>query len=117
MRDKLQIPSLFLTSLLIPILMVTTGCRSGPPTDLIMRNDHRGLADWYQQEAVGLRGKADEMRRMVKQYEDPLFTPSPKQTKEELISHCELFIKYYAQAAEEADALAEIHRQEDKAIP
>ena len=61
-------------------------------------------------------GEVDEMRRMVKQYEDPL-TPSPKQTREELISHCELFIKYYAQAAEEADTLAEIHRQEDKAIP
>jgi hypothetical protein len=109
--------SLFLSVLLIALLMTTPGCVSGPPTDLIIHDDHRGLADWYQHEAVRLRGTADEMRRMRKQYDNPLFQPSPKETKEELIAHCELFIKYYTQAAHEADALAKIHRKEDKAIP
>jgi len=110
-------PSLFLSVLLIALLMTMPGCVSGPPTDLIIRDDHRGLADWYQHEAVRLRGNADEMRRMKKQYDNPLFKPSPKETKEELIAHCELFIKYYTQAADEADALAKIHGQEEKAIP
>jgi hypothetical protein len=108
-------PSLFLRVLLIALLMPMSGCVSGPPTDLIIRDDHRGLADWYQQEAVRLRSKAEEMRRMMKEYANPLFRPSPKETKDELVAHCRLFINYYTQAAEEADALAKIHRQEDKA--
>jgi hypothetical protein len=84
---------------------------------MIIRDDHHGLADWYEQEAVQLRSKADEMRRMAEQYANPSFQPAPKETKAELIAHCELFIKYYTQAADEADALAKLHRQEDKAIP
>ena len=97
--------------------MTMSGCVSDPPTELVIRNDHHGLEDWYQQEAARLRSKADDMRRMKKQYDNPLFQPSPKETKAELIAHCETFIKYYTQAADEADALAKIHRQENKAIP
>ena len=93
------------------------GCVSDPPTELVIRDDHRGLADWYQQEAVRLRSKANDMRRMKEQYNDPLFQPSPKETKAGLIAHCETFIQYYTRAADEADVLAKIHRQEDKAIP
>jgi len=107
----------FLGALLIPILMVMPGCRSGPPADLIIRNDHRGLAEWYEQEAVQLRGKADNCRQRIQQYEDPSFHPSPKETKQELITQCNTAIKYYTNAAGEADALAKMHRQEEKAIP
>ena len=116
-REDPIIPSFLLTVFLIQILMVTVGCVSDPPSELLVRDDHRGLANWYQQEAVRLRNKADEMRRMREQYRSPLFQPSPKETREELIAHCELFIKYYTQAADEADELAKLHRQENKAIP
>jgi len=112
-----MIQAFFLGVLFIPTLSVLPGCKSGPPTDLIIRNDHRGLAEWYEHQAIQLRSKADEMRHMVKEYDNPFFRPSPKETKQELIAHCETFINYYTQAAAEADVLAKIHRQEDKAIP
>ena len=112
-----MIRAFLLVGSLIPLLVLASGCVSGPPTELIIRDDHLGLAEWYQQEAFRLRSKADEMRSMRQQYDNPLFQPSPKETRDELIAHCDLFIKYYTQAAGEADALATIHRQEDKAIP
>ena len=107
----------FFGALLLPMLMLLPSCRSGPPTDLVIRNDHRGLAEWYEQEAVQLRSKADHCRRRIQQYEDPLFQPSPKENRQELIAQCDTVIKHSAHAAEEADALAKFHRQENKAIP
>lgn len=112
-----MIGAFFLGALLFPILLVTPACKSGPPTDLVIRNDHRGFAEWYEQEAVQLRSKADHCRRRIQQYEDPLFQPSPKETKQEVIAQCDRVIKYYTHAADEADALAKIHRQEAQAVP
>ena len=109
--------AVFLVALLAPILIITPGCHSGPPTDLVIRNDHRGLAEWYEQEAVRLRSNADDCRQKIQQYEDPLFQPAPKETKQQLIADCNSIIKYSAHAADEADALAKFHRQEDKAVP
>ncbi len=60
----------------------------GPPRERIERNDHVGLATWYEQEAVRLRGKAAEMRQMVQMYAEPSYQPAPKETKAEL--HCSL---------------------------
>ena len=98
--------------LLLTLLLLMLSCRSGPPDDLIIRNDHRGLAEWYDREAVQLRSKADNCRQRIRQYEEPSFHPSPKETKQELISQCDTIIKYYTHAADEADALAKIHRQQ-----
>ena len=106
----------FLVALFVPILIITANCSSGPPTDLIARNDHRELAKWYEQEAVRLRSKADDCRQKIQQYEDPLFQPSPKETKQQLIANCNSIINYYARTADEADALAKFHRQEDNAV-
>jgi hypothetical protein len=99
------------------LLALVTACSSVPPRELIERNDHAGLAAWYEQEAVRLRGKAEEMKQMVAEYAKPSYQPSPKTTKSELIDHCQFFIKYYAQAAQEAEALAKLHRQLEPAIP
>lgn len=107
----------FIVCLLLSMLVSLSSCAPAPPTELIFSKDHRGLEDWYHQEAIRLRGMADQMRQMVKRYDDPLFQPSPKETKGELIAHCERFITYYMKAADEADALAALHRQEAKAIP
>ena len=72
---------------------------------------------WYEQEAVRLRGKVEEMRQMVELYAKPSYQPAPKESKSELIAHCQLFIDYYTKAAEEAEALAKLHREQDKSIP
>ena len=110
--------AVFLLVLLAPILIITQGCTSsGPPTDLVIRNDHRGLVQWYEQEGVRLRSKTDDCRQKIHQYEDPLFQPAPKETKQQLIAECNSIIKYNAHAAEEADALAQFHRQADKGAP
>ena len=101
----------------IVLLVSLTACATVPPRELVERNDHAGLAAWYEQEATRLRGKAEEMRQMVAEYAKPSYQPSPKTTKSELIDHCHVFIRYYTQAAEEAETLAKLHRQQEKAIP
>ena len=98
------------------LLATSIGCASGPPQDLFLRDDHAGLARWYEREAATLRDKAEEMRRMAEEYAKPDYLPSPKQTKEELIAHCQLFIKLYVEGAREAEALAKLHRDLDKTI-
>ena len=99
------------------ILAVMACTTTVPPRELIQRNDHGGLAMWYEQEAVRLRGKVEEMRQMVELYAKPSYQPAPRESKSELIAHCQLFIDYYTKAAEDAEALAKVHRQQDKAIP
>ena len=103
----------------IGILFIATAmaCSTVPPRDLIERNDHGGLATWYEQEALRLRGKAEEMRQMVQMYERGSYQPTPKESKDPLITHCQLFIQSYTKAAEEAEALAKLHHEQDKAIP
>lgn|SRR5215467_5374681 len=106
--------AVFLLVLLAPILIITQGCTSsGPPTDLVIRNDHRGLVQWYEQEGVRLRSKTDDCRQKIHQYEDPLFQPAPKETKQQLITECNSIIKHYVNAADEAEVLARYHRQKE----
>jgi hypothetical protein len=99
------------------LLTITIGCASGPPHDLILRDDHAGLAHWYEREAATLRDKAEEMRRMAEEYAKPDYLPSPKQTKDKLIAHCQLFIKLYIEGAREAEALAKLHRDLENTTP
>lgn len=99
------------------LLAITIGCASGPPHDLILRDDHAGLAHWYEREATTLRDKVAEMRRMAEEYAKPDYLPSPKDTKEELIARCQLFIKLYTETAREAETLAKLHRDLEKTIP
>ena len=92
------------------ILLVLLGCTSGPPRELLERNDHGGLARWYEQEAANLRGKADEMRAKRDEYADPSHVASPKESKTERMKHYEGFVAYYDNAAAEAETLAKMHR-------
>ena len=98
--------------------MAIMACSTAPPRELIERNDHSGLAAWYEQEAVRLKGKAEEMRQMIERY--AIFSYphlSPKETKADLIAHCRSFMQYYTKAAEEAEALAKLHREQEPTIP
>lgn len=102
----------------IPLfIVVMMACSTSPPRDLIERNDHSGLATWYEQEALRLRGKAEEMRQMGDRYAAFAYPLSPKESKGELLRHCRDFMQYYTKAAEEAEALAKLHREQEPAIP
>jgi len=57
------------------------------------------------------------MRAMADEYAKPAYQPSPKETRTELINHCLRLFNYYTKAAEEAEALAKMHRERSPAIP
>ncbi len=44
-------------------------------------------------------------------YAAPSYQPAPKESKAELIAHCQRFIEYYRKAADEADRMAQAHRE------
>lgn len=110
--------SQLLSGFVLLFIMMAVACSTVPPRELIERNDHRGLATWYEQEAVRLRGKAEEMHQMIERYAQ-FSSPhlSPKETKTDLINHCRTFMQYYTKAAEEAEALATLHRGQEPVIP
>lgn len=99
------------------LAVMVISCASVPPRELVERNDHGGLAAWYTQEAARLRGKAEEMRRMAEEYAKPSYRLSAKENRADLVTHCQLFIESYTKAAEEAEALARLHREQIKATP
>lgn len=101
-----MIRTIILASVLIEVCLIVPGCTTSPATNRIASDDHRGLAEWYEQEAVRHRERAAYHRQMIRQYYDPSYRPSPKITREELIAHCDTFINYYSKAAEQAGSLA-----------
>gem|GEM_PF-1518900 len=99
---------------LIPVLvmfgLVACAASGSPPQELIAKNDHAALAAWHTREGAGLRWKAEEMRLMLDMYANPSYQPAPKESKAELIAHCQRFIEYYTKVAEEAERMAQAHR-------
>ena len=93
------------------LIALTIGCASVPPRELVQRNDHGGLAAWYQEEARDLRRRAEEMRQMGNEYEK--YTPKQGQ-KSNLVQHCKNLEEKYTKAAEEFDALAKLHPEQEK---
>ena len=91
------------------VVAILVGCASSPPRELVQRNDHGGLAAWYQEKASELRMQAEEMRQMGKEYE--ILTPKVGQ-QSILVQHCKNLEEKYTKAAEEFDALAKLHMEE-----
>lgn len=87
-------------------LTFLVGCASSQPKTLVQRHDHAGLKTWYLVEAATLRGKAEEMRQMADAYRRQQAKPG---FPSELAQHCENLVERYTTAAEDAEALAEIH--------
>jgi len=54
---------------------------------------------------------------MAELYAKPSYQPAPKESKRDLIAHCRSFMDYYTKAAEEPEALAKLHREQEPAIP
>ncbi len=86
-----------------------------PPAELLARNDHVTLAAWYENEAAGLRQKAQEMDQMVEAYQrDPerarqmMTHGSPKI---DFVPQCHILAAAYRNAATQAETLATSHRE------
>lgn len=104
-----MIPWLRYISLSLLLVLSAPSCATTPPQELVNRQDHAGLAHWYHAEAARLRARAEDMRVMGEAYAKLEGNPSPKVTKDEVIRHCEQFVQLYTSAANEAEALANVH--------
>jgi hypothetical protein len=81
------------------------------PQDLLTKKDHRGLADYYKDQAQELRDKAKTWDVLAESYEmhgDPHGKVEPK----DHAAHCRAIASSYRKAAEEADVLAREHQQQ-----
>ena len=92
---------------------VLPGCGMVQPTpqDLVSKKDHRGLADYYKDQAQELREKAKTWDVLAESYEmhgDPHGKVEPK----DHAAHCRAIAASYRKAAEEADVLAREHGQQ-----
>lgn len=64
------------------------------------------MAAWYEQEAARLRSKAAEIEQMPIECVKPSYHLALKESRSKLIAYCQRF-----------NALAKLHREQDKAIP
>ena len=83
---------------------------SGPPQDLVVKNDHAGLETWYVKEAAHLRKRTKDMIAMAEEYQKIPSRPGSGPAKNMLGQHCRDLVASYAKAADEADAMARAHR-------
>jgi hypothetical protein len=100
---------------LIPALMwlglmfVLQGCAETSTQRMIDANDHNGLANYYTQQAKQLSVAAKQWEFTAEYYErhsEPHGKTEPKQHA----AHCRAIAQSFANAAEEAEALAQEHR-------
>ena len=92
--------------------LILVGCATAsvPPSRMVEQNDHARLAAWYQQEAATLRDKAEEMKKMATSYEERMSKPGQSSA---LVQHCRNLVNKYTTAAESADALAQLHKEQE----
>jgi len=96
--------------------LVACAMVASPPEGLVAKNDHAALAAWYDKEAAHLRQHAKDMMRMVDEYEK---NPGPdtrdvESPKLDFVSHARAVAELYEKAAEQAEALAQVHRSQVK---
>jgi hypothetical protein len=82
------------------------------PQDLVAKNDHAGLETWYKKETSDLRQRAKDMEMMVESYRkiQGKGTIGDTAAKILLIQHCQTLATTYAKAADEAEVIAQAHR-------
>jgi predicted Zn-dependent protease len=81
------------------------------PENMVSKNDHAGLANYYKNQANELTEKAKSWDMLAESYErhgDPHGKVEPK----DHAAHCKSVANAYRQAAGEADALAREHRNQ-----
>lgn len=74
------------------------------------RGDHENLAKHYDAAAQDLQAKAAEHQRMLARYEANKSLYG-RRNAEMLITHCQVLVRSYEQAAAENTRLAAVHRQ------
>jgi hypothetical protein len=87
-----------------------------PSVDQVAPGDHAALAAWYDKEAAQLRQSAKdemamaEMYRKNPGYTNPGVVSQRPDRLSNMIQHCESMAAMYTKAAEEAERLAQDHR-------
>lgn len=104
---------LFIFVVFLVFAGASIGCETirPAPENMISKNDHVGLANYYKNQAEELREKAKSWDMLAESYErhgDPRGKVEPK----EHADHCKSVANSYRQAAAEADALAREHRNQ-----
>ncbi|WP_447974638.1 hypothetical protein [Nitrospira sp. Kam-Ns4a] len=89
--------------------LLLQGCIGMWPPDMIARDDHVGLAKYYEYEAKALREKARVWEAWAESYERHR-PPHGTLEVEQHAAHCRAIAQSYAKAADEAEALARDHR-------
>jgi hypothetical protein len=75
--------------------------------EMMEKEDHAGLADFYKKQADEARHKAAEMKTMASEY-------LKKYPKGQYSKHCEKMADKYLAEAKDNDALAELHSKSAK---
>lgn len=75
--------------------------------EMMAKDDHAGLADYYKKQADEARHKAEDMKAMASEY-------LKKYPKGQYTKHCEKMADKYLAEAKDNDALAELHSKAAK---
>ena len=75
--------------------------------EMMAKDDHAGLADYYKKQADEARHKAEDMKTMASEY-------LKKYPKGQYTKHCEKMADKYLAEAKDNDALAELHSKAAK---
>ena len=75
---------------------------------MINKSDHHGLVNYYAQQAKELKEKAKHWEHTAEVYEKHA-DPKAKADSDQHAAHCRAIAKSYAEAADEARALASEH--------
>lgn len=73
------------------------------------KEDHEALARHYEQAAEEMQVKAEEHRKLLRQYEAKSYLYGKQ--AEDLKAHCQRLIDVYEKAAEENRQMARMHHQ------
>ena len=92
--------------------VVACAVMASPPQDLVAKNDHVGLETWYVKETAHLRQRAKDMLVMAEAYQK---NPGPStrgvlSPKIDMVQHCQTLAAIYNKAADEAEVIAQAHR-------
>ena len=94
----------------VGLVMMLQGCAKTAVQRMINANDHNGLATYYAQQAQELRAKAKRWEMTADSYEKHS-EPHGKTEPTQHAAHCRAIAQNYKQAADEAEALAQEHRE------
>jgi len=103
-------------ALLSSFSLVVQGCVKKahiPPQNLVITEDHAGLVTYYNEQAQELREEAKVWDKLAELYERQAEIYLKQEPKQQA-SHCRAVADSYRKAADEANALATEHSQQQQ---